>query len=207
MKKQDYQKRALYRALNKYKPDNFTFDVIDYTYDSNELCELEKYYIAKFRTYVRFDDCNGYNETLGGDGRCHLNLDETDVIRVYNSNNVIETTAKYFNCDFHVIKNILLKNGIHTFTAREQTRRKFIEKYGGLVQMSMNHDEIIYIFECPADVYKKYDDYKEKGLHDAYRLNSATHRYKGYTWYRLNELPDKYKPLLDEYYRCNSDNI
>lgn len=34
--------------------------------------ELEKYYINKFRTYIGFSDCQGYNMTLGGDSYEHL---------------------------------------------------------------------------------------------------------------------------------------
>ena len=56
------------------------------------------------------------------------------------------------------------------------------------------------------DVYKLYTDYKESGLSNAYRLHSKNHHYKGYTWYRLSELPEEYKPLLREYY-INEDNL
>lgn len=33
-----------------------------------QLKKLEKFYISKFRTYVGYDDCKGYNATLGGEG-------------------------------------------------------------------------------------------------------------------------------------------
>ena len=54
-KREQNQKRPFYRALNKYDPENFTFEVIDSTDDSNELCELEKKYIQLYRTYVHYN--------------------------------------------------------------------------------------------------------------------------------------------------------
>ena len=56
------------------------------------------------------------------------------------------------------------------------------------------------------DVYKLYPSYKESGLSNAYRLHSKTHHYKGYTWYRLSELPPEYNQLINEYY-INEDNL
>jgi len=58
--------------MRKYGVENFSFEVIDCCDNSNELCEKEKYYIEKFRTYIGFSDCNGYNATIGGDGKPYL---------------------------------------------------------------------------------------------------------------------------------------
>lgn len=61
--------------------------------------------------------------------------------------------------------------------------------------------KIIKIYKSPTDIYNLFPDYKEKGLSGAYRLHHKTHHYKGFTWYRLNELPEEYKPLLEEYHK------
>ena len=76
MKRECCQTRPFYRALNKYGTENFSFEVIDSTTDSDLLCELEKQYIQKYRSYIHFEDSNGYNCTLGGDGRATRDLDE-----------------------------------------------------------------------------------------------------------------------------------
>lgn len=60
-----------HKALRKYGFDNFEWNYIDYTYqvkDYDELKEIEIYYIKKYRAYVNFENSNGYNMTLGGDG-------------------------------------------------------------------------------------------------------------------------------------------
>ena len=67
MHRKKYQNIVLYKALKKYGIDNFSFMIL-------EECALEKLdtkeiqYIKSFRSYVGFDDCNGYNMTLGGVG-------------------------------------------------------------------------------------------------------------------------------------------
>lgn len=114
------EKRPFYNALNKYGVDNFTFEVIDSCDDSNDLCNKEKYYIEKYRTYVGFDDCNGYNATLGGDGKSYLQLDENDVVKAHIENDYIAGhTAKIFNVDPGTIKKILTKHNIKWLSAKE----------------------------------------------------------------------------------------
>lgn len=71
------EKRPFYDAIKRYGPEHFHFEVIEETED---VCEREIYWIDKLRTYVGFEDCNGYNGTLGGDGKKYLNLDEDEVI-------------------------------------------------------------------------------------------------------------------------------
>lgn len=56
----------LYRAMRKYGTNNFSFEVLEEC-EEDELGEKEKYYIEYHRTYVGFDDCNGYNASLGGE--------------------------------------------------------------------------------------------------------------------------------------------
>lgn len=57
---------VLYRAMRKYGIENFAFEVLE-NCPKRELGEREKFYIRKYRTYVGFEDCNGYNMTLGGE--------------------------------------------------------------------------------------------------------------------------------------------
>ena len=84
-KTEKYLTRALYKAINKYGVENFTFTVIEETND----CEnREKYYIALYDTFK-----NGYNETLGGDGKARLQLNEKRVCTYYK-NHTLKETAK-----------------------------------------------------------------------------------------------------------------
>ena len=57
---------VLYRAMRKYGIENFVFEILE-NCPKHKLGEREKFYIKKYRTYVGFEDCNGYNMTLGGE--------------------------------------------------------------------------------------------------------------------------------------------
>lgn len=57
-----------YRAIRKYGKENFIFEQIDSANSIEELNNKEVYWIDYYRSYIGFNDCNGYNMTLGGDG-------------------------------------------------------------------------------------------------------------------------------------------
>ena len=194
--------RPLYNAMQKYGTDNFEFEVIQREDNSDKLCELEKYYIQKYNTYVRFDNSNGYNATLGGDGRAVDKLDEQEVIQFHISHNYITgETAKYYNVDRKVIQKILFKHNIPWLTHNEIVELKFLQNYGGIVEMSEDKSKIEFIYTSPKKVIEKNSQYNYHTLTLAYTKNSKTHFAYGHYWYRLNELPEEYKPLLELYYK------
>ena len=67
----DIKKRSRYfqNAIVKYGEENFTWEIIYQSKDKQHcLSEMENYFITEYRSYNGFDDCNGYNLTLGGEG-------------------------------------------------------------------------------------------------------------------------------------------
>lgn len=93
-------------AIKKYGKENFSMELIA-TCAIDDLNQLEKYYIQKYNTFKE-----GYNLTLGGEGRQLLNLDEQEVIEKYKELKYIKDTAEYFNCNVLAISNILHANNI-----------------------------------------------------------------------------------------------
>lgn len=65
-RKMHRQHRPLYDAINKYGVSSFKIECLEEVSDSS-LSDREVFYIQQYRSYVGFDDCNGYNATLGGD--------------------------------------------------------------------------------------------------------------------------------------------
>lgn len=61
--------KAFYNAIEKYGWDAFEWEAI---YQSQEyehtLKIMEPYFINEYRSWVGFEDCNGYNTTRGGEG-------------------------------------------------------------------------------------------------------------------------------------------
>ena len=190
---QDYkrrrcEKRPLYDAMNKYGTKHFHFEVIEET-DSPE--EREKFWIKKLRTYVGFDDCKGYNATLGGDGKSYLNLNENEVVKYHTEEAcyVIGETANYFHVDRVTIKRILSKNNIPWLKSKDAVRLKVYEKHGGVYQVSKKTRLILNIFENikNANIFmgKKEDSTAISNACEGFNKNHSAY---GYLWYYGDDL-------------------
>ena len=62
-----HHNKHLQNSWNMYGEDNFEFSIIEEC-PISMLDEREIYWIDKLKTYVGFDDCQGYNDDLGGKG-------------------------------------------------------------------------------------------------------------------------------------------
>ena len=61
------------KAIRKYKWSSFKHEIIEKDIESQEVAnEREMYWIRFFKSYVGFENSNGYNMTLGGDSGEHL---------------------------------------------------------------------------------------------------------------------------------------
>ena len=175
------EKRPLYEAMTKYGINNFTFEVIEKTENTSE---KEIYYINLFRTYIGFKDCNGYNATLGGDGKSYLSLNEQDIINFHiTSGYRLGITAKHFNVDSSTIKNILKKNNIKWLNPKEIKRYNMQLKNGGIVQLDKDTKNIINVFNTLTEANEYLGKNKGNGtIYDAcYRRK--THFAFGFLWY------------------------
>ena len=92
-------KRPLYDAFNKYGIDQFLFEVIEETSTPNE---RDIFYIYYYNTYKE-----GYNATLGGDGKSYI-TNQQEIIDYYVKHEpFIKDLAKYFNLDKKTVTKIL----------------------------------------------------------------------------------------------------
>ena len=57
-----------WNSICKYGWNNFDHEILKDGLTFDEANYWEKYYIELYRTFVGYDDANGYNQTLGGDG-------------------------------------------------------------------------------------------------------------------------------------------
>lgn len=63
------ENKAFYNAIKKYGWDAFEWDAIYQSQDfEHTLKVMEPHFITEYRSWVGFEDCNGYNTTLGGEG-------------------------------------------------------------------------------------------------------------------------------------------
>lgn len=64
--------RIIYNSIKKYGWDSHTFEILESgLFSKEELSSLEKYYISKYKTFVRYNK-EGMNLTLGGEGCTNL---------------------------------------------------------------------------------------------------------------------------------------
>lgn len=115
------EKRPLYAAMRKYGIENFHIELIEET-DNPE--EREIYWIEQKRSFK-----NGYNATLGGDGKKYIDYDL--VIATYNELQSIVDTANKLNIHKDSVANILHNSNISICSAKEVLTKK----YGKIIHM------------------------------------------------------------------------
>lgn len=60
---------VFYKALRKYGWDNFQWEILYQSKDGNHTKDvMENKFIVEYNTFIHFQDSQGYNMTLGGDG-------------------------------------------------------------------------------------------------------------------------------------------
>lgn len=197
-KRQRCEKRPLYEAINKYGTEHFHFEVIEET-DNTE--EREKYWIEEFRTYIGFKDCNGYNATLGGDGKSYLNLDEKEVIKYHieEAIYVLGDTSEHFKVDSGTIRKILKKHNIIWLKNNDPNKLKYFLEKKGVAQVDCKSRLIVDRFVSSVEASSVLNVSKSS---IAYACNSKSDHYAhGYLWYYGKDLEQaiKNKEVIDIY--------
>lgn len=85
------------RAIRKYGIDGFKREVIDTTDSLEKACDLEKFYIKKYKTYYKYKNSNGYNATIGGellqcpkDKVVQIDAETLEIIKIWDSVSLAE---------------------------------------------------------------------------------------------------------------------
>lgn len=198
-RKQRCQKRPLYDAINKYGEEHFHIEIIEEC-NNNEVCLREQYWINKLRTYIGFEDCNGYNATLGGDSKKYKKYDIDEMIKMYNETYNIELISKKFELDCSHIRKLLKANGVILLSAAETC----VEKYKNpIYQLELNTLNIVNIFKYRSDVNLYFGKSKNNGtISDALNGRKGNHHAYGYDWYYKND----YLKLYNDNLNKNIDN-
>lgn len=97
------EKRPLYSAMNKYGIENFSIEQIEETSSPEE---REKYWIEKYGSFH-----NGYNATLGGDGKSYIDYDL--VVATYNILQNQKDVAEKLNIDKKTVHKILKEKEVN----------------------------------------------------------------------------------------------
>lgn len=100
--RRDFESRPLYRALNKYGIENFSIETIE---ETDNPCEREKFWIEYYGSYK-----NGYNATIGGDGKPYLDYDL--ICTMYEELHCCNEIARKLHIDAGHVSDILKSRNI-----------------------------------------------------------------------------------------------
>lgn len=125
--------RPLYKAISKYGKEYFTIELLG-TFPEKELIAKEMEFIQKYDTYKK-----GYNATLGGDGKKHLNLSKEELEKVLKDSLNINQASKKLNIDSKTLKTyatffnleelVLSKKGIKPILSSVNEKQAIRIKY------------------------------------------------------------------------------
>ena len=118
--------------MNKYGIEHFHIEQLE---ETNNAEEREQYWIKKLNTYH-----NGYNATLGGDGKRLYNYDL--IIETYKKLQNIQEVGKQLNIHPDTVSNILKSNHI-SIKSSQQIQK---EKYGKITKMYSLTGELLNTF-------------------------------------------------------------
>lgn len=111
-KKRDLEKRPLYSAMKKYGIENFSIELVEET-DNPE--EREKYWIEYYGSFK-----NGYNATVGGDGKPYIDYDL--VAATYKELKIQKAVAKKLNISNDTVSRVLKIKNIPSLNQSEAVR-------------------------------------------------------------------------------------
>lgn len=174
------EKRPLYNAMKKYGIENFYIELIEDNIPDQEIDEKEIFYIRQYNSYIGFENSNGYNATLGGDGRKYKNWDLQEIIDLYNNGNSCAAIAKQLNLDSSYICKLLNNNGIKIMSSGE---RAIKQKGNAVYQLDIDTNEVINKFDSIGQANIAFGKDRKNGtIRDALNGRRGHHNAYGYKW-------------------------
>lgn len=136
-KKERCEKRPLYNAMNKYGIEHFFIELIEEC-DLKELSEKEIYWIGYYNSYK-----NGYNATLGGDGKILYDYDL--IVQLYQNGLTGKEIANQLICDIDTVHKALLSAGLNPNDNMIKLLSKKVEMH------DKETNELLKIFDSQMD--------------------------------------------------------
>lgn len=177
----EHKNRPLYKAINKYGINHFSISVLEEC-SLEDLNEREIYWIAKLDTYN-----NGYNATLGGEGKGNKNTTFYDYKELANS--YIELgqenkVAEKFNCSINTVRTACKEQNVEIIMGGYKTR----DKYSKPVAMKdKDTNNILNIFPSCSEAGRVIAGDKKAGYHISQVCRGIRLTAYGYKWEWYNE--------------------
>lgn len=179
--RREEEKRPLYDAMKKYGIENFYVELIEDNIPDEEINEKEIFYIKQYNSYIGFENSNGYNATLGGDGKKYKNWDLEKIISLYNEGNSCKKIGDIFGIDQSYVGKILKENNVSLRTSKEVAIKNFGKK---VYQLNIDTNDIINIYPSIGEANIALGKRRDNGsIKDALRARRGHHKAYGYLWF------------------------
>ena len=113
-KKERNKNRKLYQAMNEFSIDSFTIFAIG-EYEEGELELKEMYYIHLYESFK-----NGYNSTLGGDGRRYLTFSDEEIMKLYKEFGTAKKVANHLGICDETVRTVLKNHNVDLSKSRKR---------------------------------------------------------------------------------------
>lgn len=171
----EYEKRPLYEAFNKYGIENFIIEEIEKVENDEIASQREIYWIEYYHSYIGFENCNGYNATLGGDSKRYYNYAE--IANKYLELQNERKTAEFFNCDVETVKKACEENKIKMLSRIESIKKSTCKKVAKLDKDTLI---VLQVYDSISDAFRDLKHNKTGGISDACKDINKT--YLGFKW-------------------------
>ena len=157
--KRIFEQRPLYRAMRLYGLEHFSIKCIEET-DDPDL--REQYWIAYYDTYN-----NGYNATVGGDGRAKIDRDK--VYNLWKQGLNCVQIAQSLNCCKESVSQILHSQGL---TTQDLCKQVLNNRFIPVASVDIKTNEIIKKY---CSIKEAAQDMINQGLTNCKLGTAATH--------------------------------
>ena len=173
--KTDYSNRPLYKAFKKYGVENFKLSTIE-NCEESQVNEREIYWIQHYGSFK-----NGYNATIGGDGKRYCDYDL--IFALFQEGKNVKEISQITNYDIATCRTALDNYGI----TRQDRRARANESINRVVvQLDKITEEAVGVFSSITEAYNSLG--KQHSGHIAEVCNGKRKTAYGYKW--------KYKDVL-----------
>ena len=166
--------QPIYRAIRKYGKENFSVELLEEC-NIADIDEREIYYINKYDTYN-----NGYNATLGGEGKPVVNYKEL-AEDFLNSNKSIRQYAKDNKKKETTIRNALNSSGLMEEYKEKHPEYNNRDNAISVTMIDKKTNDVINTFESINSAIKFLGKEKDKGHIKAVCTGKRKTAY-GYIW-------------------------
>lgn len=116
--------RPLHRAIRKYGKESFTVKLLG-SFPEGDLELKEKEFILKYNSFK-----NGYNATLGGDGKRYLEVTDQEVLDAYETSASLKEAATKLNINEDTVRKIIASYNIKIHKPTTQFKKVLIPELG-----------------------------------------------------------------------------